>query len=475
MYRLHSLLFLLYTFICLPSAYANAQLNQQIDNDIVEFQSLAEQALSYREITLQVNKKFKQKSNNNIPLNGSDIETLNTGMLQHLALRKKLYTFVGYYEYLLDKKASNIDKATRLKGVMLSLSAALILYDNYLLSIEVFEKDTRLRRFLNSNHMGYNIKSSKLHEVTRQYNSIEKRNRALKAINFVESEWQNQTNEFKQQALTNYLYLLITQSPSYNHLLKFSPIFIFNQQKNYLTEISSDTLSNLGKEGMNLFSLLFGNSVGMVEVRKGRLNNDLTAHSKISSQIRAGDILLEKTPFRLTDKLIPGYWGHVAIWVGSEAELKQLGIWNHPVVEKYHAKIQSSQLIAEALRSGVELNSLKKFMNVDDLAVLRKNNLDDKARADAIIRTLRQIGKSYDFNFDIETNDKIVCSELIYVSFTDTEWPTKATLGRHTISPTNIAEKAGNELPFTVVSLFLNGKQVNDEINSRFTKLNRLN
>ena len=33
---------------------------------------------------------------------------------------------------------------------------------------------------------------------------------------------------------------------------------------------------------------------------------------------QAGDILLEKTPFRLTDKLIPGYWGHAAVWIGGE-------------------------------------------------------------------------------------------------------------------------------------------------------------
>jgi len=475
MYRLHPILFFLSSFFCLPHVYANTQLNQQIDNDILEFQVLAEQALSYREITLQVYKQLKEKSAKNTPLNGGDIETLNTGMLQHLALRKKLYTFVGYYEYLLNQKNSNIEKATRLKGVMLSLSAALILYDNYLLSIEIFEKNTKLRRFLNSKHKGYNIQNSKLNEITLQYNSLENRNRAHRAIIFFESEWLKQPDEFKAQLFNNYLYLLITQSPSYNHLLKFSPFYIFNRHKNYLTDISTDTLSNLGQEGMNLFSLLFGNSVGIVEVRKGLLNNDFTAHNKISSQIRAGDILLEKTPFRLTDKLIPGYWGHVAIWVGSEAELKQLGIWNHPIVKKYHKKIKSSQLIAEALRSGVELNSLKKFMNVDDLAVLRKNNLDDKARAEAIIRTLRQIGKAYDFNFDIETNDKIICSELIYVSFTDTEWPTKATLGRHTISPTNIAEKAGNELPFKVVSLYLDGKQVDEEINSRFAKLNALN
>ncbi|RDH84496.1 MAG: Poxvirus G6 [endosymbiont of Galathealinum brachiosum] len=475
MKHLYTLILLLNSLFFLSATKANPQLELQIKGDLEEYQSLVEQALAYREVTLDTYQIIKDKMQKDIPLSGKDIETLNTGTLQHLALRKKLYSYVGYYEYLLNDKYDSIDKEARLRGIMLSLSAALVLYDNYLLSITIFEEDAKLRRYLNAKHDGYNIKNYQLNEITLQYNSIENRNRARRAIDFFKTEWQKQSYEFRHQPYNIYLNLLITQSPSYNHIREFSPLYVVNQKTRFLTGITSDTLSKLGKEGVNLFSLLFGNSIGVVEVRKGLLNNDINVETQLTSRLKAGDILLEKTPFRLTDKLIPGYWGHVAIWVGSEEELKQLGIWNHPVVKKHHQQIKSSQLVAEALRAGVELNSLNQFMNVDDLAVLRKNKLDDKTRAETIIRALRQIGKAYDFNFDIETNDKIVCSELIYVSFTETQWPTEATLGRHTISPSNIAIKAGDELPFKVVSLYLHGKPVNSEIHSEFSKLNIIN
>ncbi len=472
----HALLICSCINLYLPVLFAgtaeDTQLNLQIHNDAVAYQNLVEQALSYRDVTLQTYQHIKVNFKNGIPLSGRNIETLNTGILQHLALRKKLYTYAGYYEYLLYDKAININDATRLKGIMLSLSAALVLYDNYLLSISIFEEDVKLRRYINSKHVGYNIKNSQLTEITRQYNSLAKRNRVHKAIKYFETQWPQQSYEFRHSPYNMYLNLLITQSPSYNHILKFSPFKVFNQQKKHFTGVTRDTLSYLSNNGVNLFSLVFGNSIGIIETRKGLLKNNSTAYGKISLQLKAGDILLEKTPFRLTDKLIPGYWGHVAIWVGTEEELKQLEIWDHPVVKKHHKSIRSSQHIAEALRSGVELNSLARFMNVDDLAILRKNNLSDKQRADTIIRTLRQIGKSYDFNFDIETNDKIVCSELIYVSFTNTSWPTKSALGRHTISPTNIAEKAGDNLPFKVISLYLHGKAVSNGIHSEFAQLN---
>ena len=57
-------------------------------------------------------------------------------------------------------------------------------------------------------------------------------------------------------------------------------------------------------------------------------------------------------------------------------------------------------------------------------------------------RTLDQLGKDYDFNFDVNTLDKIVCSELIYHAFGRINWPVKYVLGRPTISPDNLAEVA---------------------------------
>jgi len=59
---------------------------------------------------------------------------------------------------------------------------------------------------------------------------------------------------------------------------------------------------------------------------------------------------------------------------------------------------------------------------------------------DQITRGMDQIGKAYDFNFDISTLDKIVCSELIYIMYGNTIWPTQYRLGRPTITPDDVAE-----------------------------------
>ena len=38
---------------------------------------------------------------------------------------------------------------------------------------------------------------------------------------------------------------------------------------------------------------------------------------EVKQELRPFDILFEKTPFRLTDKFIPGHFGHVAIYIGQ--------------------------------------------------------------------------------------------------------------------------------------------------------------
>ena len=65
---------------------------------------------------------------------------------------------------------------------------------------------------------------------------------------------------------------------------------------------------------------------------------------------------------------------------------------------------------------------------------------------------MAQHGKTYDFNFDVETTDKLVCSELLYQTYGDVIWPTERYLGRYTISPDNVAEIiAQKSTPFELI------------------------
>ena len=119
--------------------------------------------------------------------------------------------------------------------------------------------------------------------------------------------------------------------------------------------------------------------------------------------------------------------------------------------------------VIEALRNGVQLNTLEHFLNVDDVAILRPifdEDSEEELIREALVMAFRQLGKEYDFNFDVDTTDKIVCSELAYVSYPSIDWPTVKTLGRHSISPDNVAQLAWNKVPLELIMFYHDGKLV---------------
>src|SRR5690606_34334961 len=118
------------------------------------------------------------------------------------------------------------------------------------------------------------------------------------------------------------------------------------------------------------------------------------------------------------------------------------------------------KLVLEALREpGVTLNTLEHFMDIDDFAILETPSMSPEVMANYLLRAIRQIGKPYDFNFDVETDRAIVCSELIYTVFNDIAWPTEINLGRYTINPDHVARKVTVACYNTSV-LYIDGKRV---------------
>jgi hypothetical protein len=219
-----------------------------------------------------------------------------------------------------------------------------------------------------------------------------------------------------------------------------------------------------------------------IQLRKGKLFNRFELAFKIRQRLKPLDILAQKAPFKLTDKLIPGHFGHVALWAGNKNDLKENGIWENDVVVKFQDELATdssaySHNLIEAVPEGVQLNSLEYFMNADDLVIIRPNFLTHSEKKEALLFAFSQIGKEYDFGFDIETKDKIVCSELIYMTFPMIPWETKYMFGRNTISPDNVVKTCLNSKKFDLISFYHKGQEVIEsekiEKLKRITKANR--
>jgi hypothetical protein len=69
------------------------------------------------------------------------------------------------------------------------------------------------------------------------------------------------------------------------------------------------------------------------------LKDGATMLKNILEQLQPGNILLEKTPYTLTDKSILSHFGRAAIRIGRADQLRKIKALALPIVQKILAKI----------------------------------------------------------------------------------------------------------------------------------------
>lgn len=108
----------------------------------------------------------------------------------------------------------------------------------------------------------------------------------------------------------------------------------------------------------------------------------------IQKIIKIGDAIVTRTDGEITAIVIPGYWKHLAIYIGDGK-------------------------IIEASTSGVRIRYLADLiMRVDSFAIMRNPVLRDYQRNTMKEFLLKQEGKPYDFQLLGNDREEFYCSEL---------------------------------------------------------------
>lgn len=475
---------------------ASQEVSQYIDPRYQEFVRVTNEALTFRAFALKFAAERTKDGEWVGEFSREELETIVETGRKYLQTRKGLWTYPREATDLFSglerarlapgqgtkfvtvqrgrgRTASTATKALQLdptekKGqeyffqIQMGLAAGLLLMDNYFVAILPYEENPGLRYKLN-----YDGESDlALRAISKEYASPSNRAVIARAIEFVDRvmDWRRQ-NMLGSTPEETHMYELIQSSLWYIQVRSGKTGAFSN-----LADYAENLWKRLGlrtKRGLRIasfgISMGFGNLVGLHESRKGFLYKmSEEEQAQLISEMKPLDILFEKTPFRLTDRFIPGHYGHVAIWTGTEEQLRELNVWDQ-IPEKIQKQIQAGHYIVEALRPGVQINTLAHFLNIDDFLVLRdkRPNIDDEYRRQAILKAIRQVGKEYDFNFDVKTFDRIVCSEIAYVVYDDVKWPTEVTLRRSTISPDNVVQMAVGDQPILEpVIMYYKGNRV---------------
>lgn len=386
---------------------------------------------------------------------------LGQALAQAEELRNGLFDQALRHRGALYRVDTGLKDEDRLAEIVIAMSAAVTLFENYNAMREALAGSPVLRHKLNEKYPEFGVASHYYDSSVLRASNPEYRKAMSDAIRYFS---ENRT------AIEQHLgYAPESIRALYAHVAH-SPIPQAFKGSNVFKEIAVLPVKAIGGlvdlSGHELGRLQFttskivGNTLGLVRWRSGKLKNDQQMLQAVMSHLQPGDILLEKSPFTLTDKTIPGHFGHVAIYIGSIEQLRDMGALDLPLVQKNLESIAAGHSVVEALRNGVQLDRLQDFMNVDDVAILRPRHLTAEERLHAVNLALGNLGKEYDFNFNVNTTETIVCSELAYLTYPSIDFVTKRVLNSFTISPDDVAQRAGNSEsdPLEVVLFVHDGK-----------------
>lgn len=205
----------------------------------------------------------------------------------------------------------------------------------------------------------------------------------------------------------------------------------------------------------SLFMLLEGSGRMIAEVRPKwhQPRADASAQQALGALLRPGDVIVTRHEHALSNLFLPGYWPHVALYVGFETDRAALEI---AVEEQCARRWCGGHCILEARKDGVLFRVLNDTLAVDAVAVIRPM-LDRAAIAEALARAIRQEGKLYNFDFDFSRSDRLVCTEVVYRAY-DGIGPMQISLreraGRYTLSAEDLLDLALAGRGFTPVAVF---------------------
>lgn len=226
-------------------------------------------------------------------------------------------------------------------------------------------------------------------------------------------------------------------------------------------------------------SKIFGYAAGAMNIQIFMDSIPITELERLKAEVlQPGDILIEKTAGAITDKLIPGHFGHVAIYLGNPSQLTELRLSDGQLLvennlyKRYQSKIVAGKNVLDVVRPGVHLEDISAW-RVTDLAIVRPVNYPKRLIADSILQSLTYVKTKYDFAFDVNTRSIVMCSELPYQSFKGIDFRTADLWGRRTLGPDDVAVLVSDvgppvqDRPFQLI--YFNHKTKEVPASKRFT------
>lgn len=338
------------------------------------------------------------------------------------------------------------NEGLRLRCFLVAFGAALLLYAKSLKILQVVEHTPAVRAKLNEGDPSYDLAAGFFDDVVMGYSSLSNYRALLAGDRF----WrEHRRAAFDLRLATDpgwaWLHQLICRKRQL--VRRRLAHVLFQRLRHNWREFCQTVLWPARRTRYGLQTLLGGRFAGIHMVPNVVHRLTPAVLSELRPILQPGDVLLCRAEGKLTAALLPGFWSHAALFLGSRTELAALdehaGASPEPWTE-IPATTPPLGIVIEAVSPRVRLVPLATSLSADHVLVLRPVLPAGQIRA-ALREALRHVGKPYDYEFDFGSASRVVCTELVYRSYHRRGgclFPLVKRLGRFTLTGDDIVHYA---------------------------------
>ncbi len=365
-------------------------------------------------------------------------------------IRRMLVTFLSFRAVLVRtvwkyQRHDDIDRdEDRLRALLLHYTAAALAYDYAARFVKAFDGQELAIRKLNEAEPRWDLKPGTYDSIRANLANAEHRR-------WLVSGWQNY-----QKMLPAWSAAGLTDDEPHARfhtairLAAENTAELSKELFAYKVDAALAEVRGLAKGGYYRASSTVSTLIGDTKIRQPRHGKSLITPElmeRLRPMLRPGDILIQRRNWYLSNAFLPGYWPHSALYVGTAEQLRAEGMDNDLRILRHleaFSKTDASghrYAIIEAISEGVVFTTVEHSIGgADSVAVLRPV-LTPLQKREVIARAFEHVGKPYDFDFDFFSADKLVCTEVVYRSFSGMiDFPLVDIMGRKTLPALDIVK-----------------------------------
>ena len=333
----------------------------------------------------------------------------------------------------------------QLQAFMVGFAAALTLHARALKLIEVYEHEPLVRRKLNEAEARHQLEAGFFEEILGACSSLHNYRLMVRADSF----WRRSRRTIQRLKLAEAADWRwvgdVIRHQRAGARRRFGKV-VFQRLRYDWRAFWKCTSRPVAAARYGLLSFVGSKVARMRTTRHYQPAINARVLDRLRSLLRPGDVLLVRAEKKITSELLPGFWTHAALYVGSVRDLETLGVTAQscPCRRWVEAIADGSRYgyVLEAVSPATRIRRLEKCLYADHVAVLRPRLADEPLRS-ALVEAFGQLGKPYDFAFDFNVTARIVCTGLIYRSYHKRggiEFPLIKRFGRYTLTCDDVAD-----------------------------------